>query len=56
MAVSWGGGFLGLDRFYQQQIGWGILKLITFGGLYIWWLVDAIYYTVKAVKESSANL
>ena len=56
MAVSWGGGFLGLDRFYQQQIGWGILKLITFGGLYIWWLVDAIRYTVEAGKESSANL
>jgi TM2 domain-containing membrane protein YozV len=50
MAISWSGGIFGLDRFYQQQIGWGILKLITFGGLYIWWLVDAIRYTVSAGK------
>ena len=48
MAVSWFAGFLGLDRFYQQQPLWGILKLITFGGVGIWWIIDAIYYTVLA--------
>ena len=51
MAISWAGGIFGADRFYQQQIGWGILKLLTFGGLYVWWLVDAIRYTVEAGKE-----
>ena len=48
MALSWGVGYLGADRFYNGQIGLGILKLITFGGAFIWWLVDSIYYTVKA--------
>lgn len=48
MAISWLGGFLGLDRFYQGQIGWGLLKLVTVGGFLIWWLADAFVYTVEA--------
>ncbi len=51
MALSIVGGFLGLDRFYQQQLGWGILKLVTLGGFGFWWLIDAIYYTVQAGEE-----
>ncbi len=55
MALSIVGGFLGMDRFYQQQLGWGILKLITFGGFGIWWLIDAIYYTVQAGERPAAS-
>ncbi|MCL4460079.1 MAG: TM2 domain-containing protein [Chloroflexi bacterium] len=51
MALSWLIGYLGADRFYQQQVGWGILKLITLGGLGLWWLVDAIVYTVQAGRS-----
>ena len=35
-------GGLGIDRFYTGSIGLGILKLITFGGFGLWWLIDLI--------------
>ena len=50
MAISFFAGWMGLDRFYQQQVGWGILKLVTLGGLGLWWLIYAIYYAYQAGK------
>ena len=35
-------GWLGVDRFIMGKIGTGILKLITFGGFGIWYLIDLI--------------
>ena len=58
MILSWTLGFLGADRFYQGQVGLGVLKLVTFGGALIWWLIDAAYYTYKAgemAKATSSN-
>ncbi len=45
MSILFGG--LGVDRFIMGQVGLGILKLITFGGCGIWWIIDIILVATK---------
>ena len=45
-------GGLGIDRFYLGKIGTGILKLVTFGGCGVWWLVDLILVLVGQTRDS----
>jgi TM2 domain-containing membrane protein YozV len=40
------GGF-GIDRFYIGDTGLGVLKLLTGGGLGVWWIVDMFVITGK---------
>jgi tetratricopeptide (TPR) repeat protein len=35
-------GWAGVDRFYLGYWGSGVAKLLTFGGIYVWWILDII--------------
>lgn len=48
------GGF-GVDRFYLGYTGLGILKLITFGGCGVWYLIDLILVITGSLKSSNGE-
>ena len=49
-------GFLGVDRFYLGKVGTGILKLLTIGGLGIWWLIDLILTLAGLQRDKEGRL
>ncbi|WP_233200519.1 TM2 domain-containing protein [Cryobacterium sp. M15] len=53
---AWLLGVFGVDRFYLGKIGSGIAKLLTFGGLGIWWLVDIILVLAKGRDKQGLQL
>jgi TM2 domain-containing membrane protein YozV len=55
LLLSWAFGVFGADRFYNGQIGLGLLKLFTFGGCAIWALVDLILVIIGQYKDNNGN-
>lgn len=47
-------GGLGVDRFMLGQVGLGILKLITLGGLGLWALID-LFLIMGKTREINFN-
>lgn len=45
-------GMFGIDRFYIGDVGLGFIKLLTCGGLGIWWIID-IFIIIDRTKEKN---
>lgn len=52
--LAWLLGGFGADRFYLDQTGLGVVKLLTGGGCGIWWLID-IFTSFNRAKQYNYN-
>lgn len=43
----------GIHRMYVGKVGTGILYLLTFGGLGLWWLIDLILLCTSSFTDAN---
>lgn len=48
-------GMFGVDRFYLGKVWTGILKLLTFGGLGLWVVIDLSLIMSGAMRDKQGN-
>mmetsp|Transcript_17404 Transcript_17404/g.42236 ORF Transcript_17404/g.42236 Transcript_17404/m.42236 type:complete len:190 (+) Transcript_17404:269-838(+) len=48
-------GWAGADRFYLGQVGWGVFKLLTIGGLGLWWFTDLMLLVLGKLGPSDGS-
>lgn len=48
-------GYLGIDRIYVGDVGWGVLKMLTCGGIGIWWLI-ALFLITDVTKRKNLEM
>ncbi len=49
-------GFLGIDRFYLGYGVLGLIKLFTFGGLGLWWLLDLALLLMNRLPDAEGGV
>ena len=50
------GGFLGLHRFYTDRPLSGLLMLLSFGGCFLWWILDVIIMLSGRFKDNKGRV
>ena len=49
-------GWAGADRFYLNSPVLGILKLISFGGMCLWWFVDLVLLCFNQMRDDNGGI
>lgn len=48
-------GMFGAHRFYAGKVGTGLLQLLTFGGLGVWWLYDVVLISAGGFRDGDGR-